>query len=79
MIEKGRISNIQAAMLAITSLTIIGHLILLTVVIQQSRQDGWMATIIGTILGLIGILSIVKLSQCFPGLTLVEILFHHFS
>ncbi|MBP1948639.1 GerAB/ArcD/ProY family transporter [Virgibacillus litoralis] len=79
MIEKGRISNIQAAMLAITSLTIIGHLILLTVVIHQSRQDGWIAAIAGTILGLVGIISLVKLSQSFPGLTLIEILFKHFS
>lgn len=69
MIEKGRISNTQAAMLAITSLTIIGHLILLTVVFAQSRQDGWIAAIVGTILGLIGIISLVKLSQAFPGLT----------
>ncbi|MFD1360197.1 GerAB/ArcD/ProY family transporter [Lentibacillus salinarum] len=79
MIEKGRISNIQAAMLAITSLTIIGHLILLTVVLQQSRQDAWIAAIGGTILGLIGIIALVKLSQHFPGLTLIEILFQYFS
>lgn len=79
MIEKGRISNTQAAMLAITSLTIIAHLILLTVVLNQSRQDGWIAAIVGTILGLIGIIAITKLSQSFPGLTLIEILFNHFS
>lgn len=79
MIEKGRISNIQTAMLAIMSLTIMGHLIILTVVITQSRQDGWLAGIAGTILGLIGIISLVKLSQHFPGLTLIEILFNHFS
>ncbi|MFC4617110.1 endospore germination permease [Camelliibacillus cellulosilyticus] len=79
MIEKGRLSNIQTAMLAITSLTIMGHLILLTVILHQSRQDGWIAAIVGTILGLIGILSLVKLSQAFPGLTLIEILFKHFS
>lgn len=79
MIEKGRISNTQAAMLAITSLTIIGHLIVLTVVLHQSRQDGWIAAIAGTILGLIGIIALVKLSQHFPGLTLIEILFQHFS
>lgn len=79
MIERGRISNIQAAMLAITSLTIMGHLIILTVIFQQSRQDGWIAAIIGTILGLIGILSLIKLSQRFPGLTLIEILWQHFS
>lgn len=79
MIESGRISNIQAAMLTVMSLTIIGHLILLTVVIGESRQDGWIAAIIGTILGLIGIISLVRLSQKFPGLTLVEMLFSHFS
>jgi spore germination protein KB len=79
MIEKGRISNIQAAMLAITSLTIIGHLILLTVVISYSRQDSWIAAIIGTLLGLVGIIALAKLSQCFPGLTLIEILFRYFS
>lgn len=79
MIERGRISNIQAAMLAITSLTIIGHLILLTVILSQSRQDGWIAAIFGTILGLIGILALVKLSQHFPGKTIIEILFTHFS
>lgn len=79
MIEKGRISNTQAAMLAITSLTIIGHLILLTVIFQQSRQDGWIAAIVGSILGLVGIIALVKLSQKFPGLTLIEILFKHFS
>jgi spore germination protein KB len=79
MIEKGRISNTQTAMLAITSLTIVGHLILLTVVLQQSRQDGWIAAIGGTILGLVGIIALVKLSQHFPGLTLIEILFQHFS
>lgn len=79
MIEKGRISNIQAAMLAITSLTIIGHLILLTVVFQQSGRDGWVAAIGGAVLGLIGIIALVKLSQHFPGLTLIEILFQHFS
>ena len=77
--ENGRLSNIQAAMLAITSLTIIGHLILLTVIIYQSRQDGWLAAIVGTCLGLIGILALVKLVQRFPGLTLIEILFNHFS
>jgi spore germination protein KB len=79
MIEKGRISNIQASMLAITSLTIIGHLIILTVVMANSKQDGWIAGIIGSALGLIGIVSLVKLSQRFPGLTLIEILFQHFS
>lgn len=79
MIESGRISNIQAAMLAVMSLTIIGHLILLTVVIGESHQDGWIAAIIGTILGLIGIISLARLSQKFPGLTLIEILFSHFS
>lgn len=78
MIERGRISNIQAAMLAITSLTIIGHLVILTVIFAQSRQDGWIAAIVGTILGLLGILVLVKLSQSFPGLTLIEILFQHF-
>ncbi|MBO1512450.1 GerAB/ArcD/ProY family transporter [Metabacillus bambusae] len=79
MIEKGKISNIQAGMLAVTSLTIVGHLILLTVVISQARQDGWVSSIIGTILGLIGIIALVKLLQSFPGLTLIEILFQHFS
>mgnify|MGYP001443399043 CR=1 FL=1 len=79
MTERGRISNIQAAMLIITSLTIIGHLVLLTVVIFQSRQDGWIAGIVGTVLGLIGIIALVKLSQAYPGLTLIEILFKHFS
>jgi spore germination protein KB len=79
MIEKGKISNIQAGMLAVTSLTIVGHLILLTVVISQARQDGWISSIIGTILGLIGIIALVKLLQSFPGLTLIEILFQHFS
>ncbi|NMD70906.1 endospore germination permease [Bacillus sp. DNRA2] len=79
MIERGRISNTQAAMLAITSLTIIGHLILLTVILSQSRQDGWIAAIFGTILGLIGIFALVKLAQYFPGQSLIEILFKHFS
>lgn len=69
----------QAAMLTVMSLTIIGHLILLTVVIGESHQDGWIAAIIGTVLGLIGIISLVRLSQKFPGLTLIEILFSHFS
>ncbi|MDQ0201532.1 GerAB/ArcD/ProY family transporter [Neobacillus ginsengisoli] len=76
---KIRISNIQAAMLAITSLTIIGHLILLTLVLDQSRQDGWIAGIVGSILSLIGIFALSKLSQRFPGLTLIEILFQHYS
>ncbi|HEX7064704.1 MAG TPA: endospore germination permease [Bacillales bacterium] len=79
MVEQGRLSNIQAGMLAITSLTIMGHLILLTVIFQQSGRDGWLAAIGGTILGLIGIIALVKLSQTFPGLTLIEILFKHFS
>lgn len=79
MIERGKISNIQAAMLAITSLTIIGHLVLLTVIFSQSHQDSWIAAIVGTCLGLVGILSLVKLAQCYPGLTLIEILFFHFT
>jgi spore germination protein KB len=79
MIERGRISNTQAAMLSITSLTIIGHLILLTVIFAQSKQDGWIAAIFGSILGLVGIIALAKLSQCYPGLTLIEILFQHFS
>lgn len=77
--ESGRLSNIQAAMLAITALTIIGHLILLTVIIYQSRQDGWLAAIVGTVFGLVGILALVKLVQRFPGRTLIEILFNEFS
>lgn len=79
MIEKGRISNIQSSMLAITSLTIIAHLILLSIAFNQSKQDSWIAAIIGTLLGLIGVIAVTKLSQRFPGLTLIEILFHHFS
>ena len=79
MIEQGRISNTQAAMLSITSLTIIGHLILLTVIFVQSKQDGWIAAILGSLLGLVGIIALVKLSQLFPGLTLIEMLFQHFS
>ncbi|MCR2807446.1 GerAB/ArcD/ProY family transporter [Paenibacillus soyae] len=79
MIEKGRISNIQSAMLAITSLTIMGHLIVLTLVISHSKENGWIAAIIGTALGLIGIVAVTRLSQRFPGLTLIEILFRHFS
>ncbi|HEU5138431.1 MAG TPA: endospore germination permease [Bacillales bacterium] len=79
MVEQGRISNIQAGMLAITSLTIMGHLIVLTVIFQQSGRNGWLAAIGGTVLGLIGIIALVKLSQTFPGLTLIEILFNHFS
>lgn len=75
----GRISNIQAAMLAITSLTIVGHLILLTLVISHSLRDGWIAAIIGTVLGLIGIIALVKLAQEFPGQSLVQLLFSHFS
>ncbi|TDF97971.1 GerAB/ArcD/ProY family transporter [Paenibacillus piri] len=79
MIESGKISNNQSAMLTVTSLTIMGHLIILTLVISQSRQDGWIAGIIGTLLGLLGIIGLTRLSQRFPGLTIVEILCLRFS
>lgn len=79
MIEKGRISNIQAAMLGITSLTIIGHLIILTLVFDQSHQDGWIAAICGTVLGLVGVLSVAKLCKSFPEQTLIQILSSRFS
>lgn len=79
MIESGKISNVQAAMLTITNLTIMGHLIILSLVFNQSRQDGWIAGIVGSCLGLVGIVGLTKLSQRFPGLTLVEILFYRFS
>lgn len=79
MVESGKISNVQSAMLTVTSLTIMGHLIILTLVINQSRQDGWIAGIAGTLFGLVGIIGITMLSQRFPGLTLVEILQSRFS
>ena len=79
MIESGKISNIQSAMLTVTNLTIIGHLVILTLVITQSRQDGWIAGILGTLFGLIGIIGLTRLSQRFPGLTLIEILCTCFS
>jgi spore germination protein KB len=74
-----KISNIQFAMLAITSLTIVGHLVLLTVIFAQSRQDAWIAAIVGSLLGLIGIVALLALARMFPGMTLVEILCAKFS
>jgi spore germination protein KB len=79
MIERGRISNIQAAMLGITSLTIIGHLIILTLIFDQSHQDSWIAVIVGTVFGLVGVLSLSKLCKSFPEETLIQILMNHFS
>ncbi len=79
MIESGRISNMQSAMLAVTNLTIMGHLIILTLVIGQSRQDCWLAAIAGTLLGLIGVVGIAKLSNRFPGLSYIEMLRSRFS
>jgi len=79
MIEKGRVSNIQAAMLGITSLTIIGHLIILTLIFDQSRQDSWISVIVGTLLGLIGVIALSKLCKSFPGETIIEILCRRFS
>lgn len=79
MIESGKISNIQSGMLSVTCLTIMGHLIVLTLIISQCRQDGWIAGIVGTLLGLLGIIGLTRLSQRFPGLTLIEILCLRFS
>ncbi|TYP79253.1 GerAB/ArcD/ProY family transporter [Paenibacillus methanolicus] len=73
MIERGRISNIQAAMLSIMTLTIMGHLILLTLVIVRSRQDGWISATIGTALGLSSVFAVTKLAQRHPGVSLVEL------
>lgn len=47
--------------------------------LSKSRQDGWIAEIVGSCLGLIGIVGMTKLSQRFPGMALVEILFYRFS
>lgn len=79
MIETGRISNMQSAMLAVTNLTIMGHLIILTLVIGQSRQDCWLAAIAGMLLGLVGVAGVAKLSQRFPGQSFIEILRSRFS
>jgi spore germination protein KB len=77
--EAGKISNGQAAMLSITTLTIMGHLVMLTLIINRSRQDSWIAAIAGAVLGLLGFYVLTKLLRHYPGQTLIEILFQRFS
>lgn len=79
MIENGKIGKIQYAMLAITSLTIIGHLILLSLTLYESKQDAWIAAIIGAVFAIPSMLALHKLVKPFKRMTLIEILYFRFS
>jgi len=72
MLEKGKISSIQAILLMLSMILPTAVLTVPAVTVKSARQDAWLSIIIATLGGLLIAWLIVSLSMRFPGKTLFE-------
>ncbi|GHI00307.1 GerAB/ArcD/ProY family transporter [Neobacillus kokaensis] len=72
MIEKGRISHLQLALIMYATVVATAILYIPYVTAQDAKRDLWLSPIWGSLSGFLIIIIIVKLSRLFPGKTLIE-------
>ncbi|QGH36439.1 GerAB/ArcD/ProY family transporter [Gracilibacillus salitolerans] len=70
--EKIRISSIQALMLAISSITVTGHLLFIPVIINHAGRDSWLSVILAIFPAMLIGFVIALLAQRYPEHTLIE-------
>ncbi|MFZ5944644.1 MAG: GerAB/ArcD/ProY family transporter [Bacillota bacterium] len=72
MLEKGKITSIQAILLMLSMILPTAVLTVPAVTVKSARQDAWLSIIIATLGGLLIAWLVVSLSLRFPGKTLFE-------
>ncbi|MBS4213877.1 GerAB/ArcD/ProY family transporter [Neobacillus rhizophilus] len=72
MIEKGRISHLELALIMYAMVVATAILYIPYVTAQHAKRDLWLSPIWGSLSGFLIVLIIVKLSKLFPGKTLIE-------
>ncbi|HWI61152.1 MAG TPA: endospore germination permease [Symbiobacteriaceae bacterium] len=68
-----RISARQAAMLLITPITAIGHLLFVRIVFRYAGRDGWISLLIALSLGAVGLAILIRLLLRHEGMSLLQI------
>lgn len=71
-LEKTYISKMQALMLGITSITVTGHLLFVSVIIGHAGRDSWISLLLAIVPALLIGFTVSLLSQRYPGYSLVE-------
>ncbi|QCJ44602.1 spore gernimation protein [Bacillus sp. S3] len=72
MIEKGKISYLELALIMYATVIATAILYIPYVTAQHAKRDLWLSPIWGSLSGLLIVMIIVKLSRLFPGKTLIE-------
>ncbi len=72
MIEKGRISYLELALIMYATVVATAILYIPYVTSQHAKRDLWLSPIWGSLSGFLIVMIIVKLSKLYPGKTLIE-------
>lgn len=70
--EKIKISAVQALMLGVASVTIMGHLLFIPVLLNHAGKDSWLSLLLTLLPALLIGFVVARLAQLFPGRTLIE-------
>ncbi|WP_134703201.1 endospore germination permease [Ammoniphilus sp. YIM 78166] len=70
--EKIKISTVQALMLGVASVTIMGHLLFIPVLLNHAGKDSWLSLFLTLVPALMIGYVVARLAQLFPGRTLIE-------
>ncbi len=71
-LEKTNISKMQALMLGITSITVTGHLLFVSVIIGHAGRDSWISLLLAIFPAILIGFTVSILTQRYPGYSLVE-------
>lgn len=72
MIEKGRISYLELALMMYATVVATAILYIPYITTQHTKRDLWLSPIWGSLSGFLIVMIIVKLSKLYPGKTLIE-------
>ncbi|WP_286231840.1 GerAB/ArcD/ProY family transporter [Neobacillus mesonae] len=72
VIEKGRISHVELALIMYATVVATAILYIPYVTAQHARRDLWLSPIWGSLSGFLIVVIIIKLAKLFPGKTLIE-------
>ncbi|WP_338472917.1 endospore germination permease [Niallia sp. XMNu-256] len=72
MIEKGRISYLELALIMYSTVVATAILYIPYITAQHAKRDLWLSPIWGSLSGFLIVMIIIKLSKLYPGKTLIE-------
>src|SRR6476619_766109 len=72
MVEKGRISYLQMALIMYATIVATAILYIPFITAQHAKRDLWLSPIWGSLSGFLIVMIIVKLSKLYPGKTLIQ-------